>query len=370
MGTICLKFAPTGIFAHVSAQSTSREIWFGFLSQTPKQATAKQIAKIPTKFIVVRILLKRKRKEEMPHGYLKHNKEAGRKGARGGSSYHRKPPSSKSGHRSKSSDLKNEIGTKIELSLRNSKGCKSVAKVPLRQTCLSSDFIVPLGLQTTKSKKQNMCMDSSSSECPICFEISPVLLLSNKCSWHDAACLKCLRRFYVTNAQKDVKNYPLCCFYPQCRRPIQTSQLEKHKILKPGIETFGHHRMIILQKAQSAKNARTVYCPTCDMPRVIRDQVLQKGDRMYSCQHCNFRYRVSPDYATLRTMQCIEGDRFGRNDGIARCPRASCGITLSKGDGCDHMTCPVCDYDFSWEKAVKDFGTMARPKDEDIYLWW
>lgn len=306
----------------------------------------------------------------MPHGYLKHNKEAGRKGARGGGSHHSKSPSSKNLHRSKSSDPNNETGTSLELAVHNLRAHQPVAKFQLRKTCLSSDFVVPMGLPTTIKAERNMCVDPPLSECPICFEVCTVLLLSNKCSWHDAACFKCLRRIYVTDAQKDVKNYPLCCFHPQCRRPIQTSQIEKHNILKPGAETFGHHRMLVLQKAQSTKNARTVYCPTCDMPKVIRDQVLQKGDRMFSCQHCNFRYRVSPDYATLRTMQCIEGDRFGRNDGIARCPRASCGIILSKGDGCDHMTCPVCDYEFSWEKAVKDFGIMARPRDEDICLWW
>ena len=285
----------------------------------------------------------------MPRGYLKHKKEAGRRKSRGGGSH-------SSG--SCRTHARNDPDKSALVGLQST-----------QPTTRYPDFAIPSCQALTIPKKKNESIDYPISECPICFEVGPVISLSKKnCGWHDAACFGCLRRLYVTDAQKDVRNYPLCCFHPQCRHPIQIGQLEKHNLFQTHADYKGYHRMMILKKAQqSAKGAaRTVYCPSCDMPRIIRSR--QQQDQMHSCQNCCFRYRVSPDYATVRAMERMGQDTFGENEGIARCP--GCGILLSKGDGCDHMTCPCCNHEFSWEQAVEDFGTLARPKDEDIYMWW
>ena len=50
------------------------------------------------------------------------------------------------------------------------------------------------------------------------------------------------------------------------------------------------------------------------------------------------------------------------------CPQ--CNILISKGEGCSHMTCAYCGYDFDWDKAVQKTTPHAIVPNDEIYLWW
>ena len=59
---------------------------------------------------------------------------------------------------------------------------------------------------------------------------------------------------------------------------------------------------------------------------------------------------ITSHSSTIKAIESIKRDAAGGNDGWARCPR--CRITISKGSGCDHMTC-VCGNNFSWGDALR-----------------
>ena len=206
-------------------------------------------------------------------------------------------------------------------------------------------------------------------ECPICFETGPVVELSKKC-WHEPACRKCLRRIMVTHAQKDVQNFPLNCFHPQCRKPVHSEQLQKHNLLCTKDEIKKHYELTVLAKKRKPNfgDALTVRCPHCDHPRVLRETFLNGNtEHCHGCNACHKTYSVSPFYATIRALENLKTDDGGCNAGWARCP--SCHIVISKGGGCNHMFCVACNHEFDWDKAQRR-PPLARPPNDEIYLWW
>mmetsp|Transcript_19797 Transcript_19797/g.41620 ORF Transcript_19797/g.41620 Transcript_19797/m.41620 type:complete len:284 (-) Transcript_19797:172-1023(-) len=283
----------------------------------------------------------------MPRGYLKKSKDVSRKQARGGSSRSKKPWWQRNG-----GEIYKDYNTYWKKTENISSALDDVPVDPIKN--------VPRRKFENPPK-----LNYQVSECAICFEEAPLICLSDRCKWHGAACFKCLRTVHVKNAQKSSKNYPIVCFHPLCKQNIQFGQLEKHGLLATPEEAKKHHEMVVLHKIETNPEMRTVHCPICQFPRGVSKF---DKDRKYGCTNCKKSYIVSPDYATICALEKIGVDGFGCNDGWAKCP--NCKILISKGDGCDHMTCIYCDHEFSWEDAQNSFGRLARPPDEEIYLWW
>lgn len=183
------------------------------------------------------------------------------------------------------------------------------------------------------------------NECQICCEIRPLVPLLNKCN-HAPVCHECLREIYVNQAQKNVSNYPLHCYHPLCRKQVHDVHLIKHNLIFSEKEFTKHYRLTVLSKAYSGSRD-IVHCPQCDFPRIVNMQDI------VSCSQCKIAYEVTHDMhnnrlTTITAIESLKPDNMGRNDGWAHCPR--CKIIISKGNGCDHMTC-VCGLDFSWIEA-------------------
>ena len=202
----------------------------------------------------------------------------------------------------------------------------------------------------------------------LCFKEAPLVCLSNKCKWHEAACHQCLHHIYVTNAQKSPKGYPLTCFHPLCNQPVHAAQLEKHSIFASADEVRKHHEMLVLSKIQKTEGMKTVHCPKCNTPRGIGR--LGDVDKIFGCRNCKSKYQVSPCFATIRALENMKEDNIGMNDGWAKCPH--CGILISKGDGCDHMWCIYCNQEFCWAEAQEKNSRLlhARVPMDEIHLWW
>ena len=300
----------------------------------------------------------------MPMGYLKHNQdEVGKKIARGGSSH------------------------------KNVSSCKKSSNHVGYD--LSEDFILPAPL-----KKEGRCngagvkpterlVSPPMAECTICFEIRPIIMMSNACTWHGGACFECSRRIYVMDAQKDQSNYPLQCYHPQCQVGIKWGQLYKHGLIQSKAEKDKYHEMmnknkleqlrIIAQKqfektrakfaeqVKSRDNLVSVSCPHCDKPKLLKRKDIA-SDKVFQCQHCKHSYLVSPDYATIAAIERCQGkDRVGDfSSGWAKCP--SCGVIISKGYGCDHMSC-FCGHSFSWTQSQQRAPHAIVPADQ-LHLWW
>jgi len=266
-------------------------------------------------------------------------------------------------HQPKTSELHNR--KLVERSRKKDTLRNSSKQQPKTSELHNRKLVDDFDMKSSTGSTPNKSTTYHIAECAICFEETPVLCLSRKCRWHDAACSKCLRRVYVINAQNVTKNYPLCCFHPQCGQPVIAAQLEKHKLFASEAEVKKHYKMVILAKIKNTEGMRTVHCPWCEIPKGIRDLC---RDRKYNCKNCSHPYLVLLDYATIHALEKIVKDDFGRNNGWARCP--GCSILISKGGGCDHMVCGNCGLNFSWKKTAEKSIPLARPPDDEIYLWW
>ncbi|CAB9524511.1 expressed unknown protein [Seminavis robusta] len=291
----------------------------------------------------------------MPRGYLKHqDREVGRKKGRGGASH---------------------AGAKV--------CCDSYDRKDPVKRHMGADVGGDFALKTVQQTKPADAAASSAEketcgECPICFEDGPIVPLSNKCGWHDAACFKCLRYLYVENPKRC---FPLVCFHPQCKQPVQWGQLNKHKVIRSSSESKEFHektkrakqkeaiermRVKIAQIVAQKKDACSIECPHCNHPRLLPKKH-RRTERIWNCGTCAKEYLVSPDYATLAALERAEGrDSYGGHYGWARCPH--CSILISKGDGCSHMICGYCKKDFDWHAAKGAPHALVPP--EQIHLWW
>mmetsp|Transcript_7148 Transcript_7148/g.10436 ORF Transcript_7148/g.10436 Transcript_7148/m.10436 type:complete len:311 (-) Transcript_7148:89-1021(-) len=310
----------------------------------------------------------------MPRGYLKrYQKEVGHKNARGGSS------------------RKNTSDQTASLCRGFHQDHFPERDFAVRQTRKTSN-------QQIEVKKEGKIMYPT-AECPICFEEGPVIPINSGngsvagcCSWHDAACFNCLRRMYVTDAQKDASNYPLRCYHPQCQSRVNWGQLHKHKLICSQEENDAYHKM--MHKARNDKivaalhekldrqvlarkgDALRISCPYCNCPKLCDKKYIMSTvrDKILDCKLCKKQYYVSPNYAIIAAIERSVEQRKTDNDGgfhegVARCP--SCGILISKGYVCDHMQC-FCGRHFSWHEAKANILNVPHAKVpyEQLHLWW
>lgn len=249
----------------------------------------------------------------------------------------------------------------------------------------------------SQSKISNKQAPNPIGECPICFGSGPVVQVSAQCHWHEAACYRCLRQMYVTEAQKDAKNYPLRCFHPQCRQRIHPYELQSSNLIQSESEKKKHSQMHTeakrLQKEaingpiqvkhqalmeeskerrlakvlerNKSRGLRTVHCPHCHVPSGVG---IVAGNKVASCKKCHLDYFLSPNFPTYHALEKIQKDKFGANCGLGHCPK--CGIVICKGDGCPHMVCGYCHADFRWTDAGVQIPRLAYPHPTEIHMWW
>jgi len=147
---------------------------------------------------------------------------------------------------------------------------------------------------------------AATGECCICFQERPLMKLMKRCK-HPCACFGCLRRYYVTTA--DRSRYPLKCFHPSCQKLLQDVQV--NRLVNNTAELDRH------------------YCLSAEVKAANH---LAKVSR-----------RLSGVSAQLDTF-C---NSFG-TDSWARCP--GCGMGIIKDGGCDHMVC-LCGKEFNWSNT-------------------
>lgn len=287
----------------------------------------------------------------MPRGWLKHeSRTVGRKASRGGSS-----------HRS------NDNSSKQRNRLQNDVICSLVEEEYVYEeyddTFLEQDQIQMHDDYRTTSKSIN-----DEKECPICCETRPLISLMKKCN-HPPACRECLHEIYVSQAQENVSKYPLKCYHPECSKPILASQLMHHDIFYTEEELQKHHRFCTLAKAYSNANTRMiVHCPDCDFPKLVTNQ------EKVNCKRCKTKFEIKytdtnqtkhkkmttlkhDKKSTIQALEALDKDEKGFNYGWTKCP--ACKMIVSKGNGCNHMTC-VCGKEFYWDEVTVHGG----PKDQ------
>ena len=196
--------------------------------------------------------------------------------------------------------------------------------------------------------------------CPACTALasSPVKLPCGH-SW----CYSCLRH-YLRSSTDCESLFPLVChgIDKKCGEPIPLPIARE--ILTP--DDFE----VLFQSAFSSHvllHPETLhYCPTPDCPQVYR--VTPEGISMQCpeclssiCTHCH-----TEAHEGLTCADVHDGDvlfwEWAAGNNVKRCPK--CRMALEKAEGCNHMTCGMCQTHICWvcmqtfEDGLKIYGHM------------
>lgn len=173
---------------------------------------------------------------------------------------------------------------------------------------------------------------------------------------HGWFCLECVRRWAATQVADG--QCLLCCPIPECRRPIEHSQL---RTVLPGDAFEGLVRRSV--ESLCAQDESVVACPTPDCP--YRAWVGEGQEPRLVCEYCRLesctRCGASPYHHGLscaeeaRRQELSQGaaeraarriEEVLRHALVRSCP--GCRAPIERTDACVHMTCPGCRYEFSW----------------------
>ena len=141
------------------------------------------------------------------------------------------------------------------------------------------DFFSDCSTSHERDEELDTKEEQSSEECPICCNIRPLVKLMKGCN-HPSACAVCLREIYINQAQEDVRNYPLKCYYPTCDRIVTHVQLSNHDLCRSEKELTKHHRFHVLAKAYKKGTRSVAHCPHCDFPREMNDNRREPNNNM------------------------------------------------------------------------------------------
>ena len=188
-------------------------------------------------------------------------------------------------------------------------------------------------------------------QCSVCLEHRAVVDLAG-CG--HTICTDCARELVAVQAAGDLSRYPLRCFVHGCGSAVANTTLKSAGVLRTPAEWTKHHRFGVLATARDSSDQRAAHCPACDAP-----QLVNAGAKGWQTRRCRApgcaggSFEVAPvdneDKATFWFLTAAHKTDFGgRDDGWRRCP--GCKMVISKGDGCNHMTC-VCGHSFNWDEG-------------------
>ena len=193
--------------------------------------------------------------------------------------------------------------------------------------------------------------------CPICFEKTneDSLPVSTKC--YHGFCLECYTSFLEHKMQTfEVINIP--CPQDGCKE-ILTDDIIKAIL---GQDKYNRYQELVLKKL-SHKNLNVKYCPknACFLPFTPKKEesftICSCGTKI--CNICsNFYHQGKPCIAVVDQ----EFEIYAKENEIKFC--IVCKTAVNRVEGCLHMTCCVCDYEWCW-----NCGKQYDPKHRCKGVW-
>lgn len=207
--------------------------------------------------------------------------------------------------------------------------------------------------------------------CKICLEENKIYYTKLKCK-HEF-CNECLTKYFDEEIQK--ANVPVKCPESTCFYLIDEDEI-KRKVSK---ENFNKYRRFIRRK-EIDKIPNAVQCPFPDCESYAikpintdnnsNDILLEVNDLNQSKTEMMIQTDKKQEQAVV--LRCIENEHefcsscllkphpgmpcstfiennfaeWKKDNTVRKCPK--CGIEIIKQDGCNHMTCSKCKYQFCW----------------------
>jgi hypothetical protein len=201
-------------------------------------------------------------------------------------------------------------------------------------------------------------------ECPICGEAGDMFRLACE----HQTCRDCLQHM-LANAVQEHSTRSLRCSDPDCRQsfsPADIAQMTDDQALLNNISDLFFQEF-------AAQDPHIRHCPTADCPYMYSyegnpDQVTCPTCHQSYCSNCRVNHPVG--------VACDQAEH--QNHGVAAdhaaeeaateqlihnttksCPR--CHAAIEKNEGCNHMTCSNCGYEFCWLCSIRWPGIGGHP---------
>ena len=178
-------------------------------------------------------------------------------------------------------------------------------------------------------------------ECRICLVEYPAFILVSSCSQGHKFCKTCLE-LYVKTKISDFRGETIFCPQDSCKEPCNDNIL-RVVLNDPEIQLYEEKK---LEKAVN-KNPNMRFCPQAGCSRVY---TVSKSTQYTICKcHskiCNACGELWHEGKTCQQASDPGFEKYIKDNGIKFC--IMCKTVVQRTEGCLHMTCPVCDYEWCW----------------------
>ena len=198
-----------------------------------------------------------------------------------------------------------------------------------------------------KGKKKNDNLKKSvvyDNICNVCYEdIKKEDQKSNSLPCGHLCCVNCWTNYFKTLIT-DAKVEEIKCVEHECKQIIPEDFILKYiKNNKKLLEKYKKFKI----RAEIIKDPNKKQCPKPDCQGYLEKSPTtkyvkcQKGHEY--CFEC-----LRPPHGKSSCEQIMEKDflKWKKNRIVKKCPR--CHIFTEKNEGCNHMTCPSCKYQWCW----------------------
>ena len=183
----------------------------------------------------------------------------------------------------------------------------------------------------------------SSTPCQICFDCVPVGDVVDAPCAH-LFCRDCMVG-YVTAKVNDGHVLNVHCPYPACARVLSASDF---LALLPSDLNAKYERF--RTNAEVALDPSARWCPTAGCDSVLKRGKGKGADKL-KCGKCKraLCFSCNEEWHDGRTCeQAANGvmAAYRRSHDVRQCPE--CHTTIERSEGCNHMTCTRCHFQFCW----------------------
>ncbi|GMH44741.1 hypothetical protein BSKO_12693 [Bryopsis sp. KO-2023] len=191
---------------------------------------------------------------------------------------------------------------------------------------------------------------SSQEDCPVCFSSKDV----RYSACNHGMCPACWEKYIEVAVEKGPSCLDIRCPMPDCSHYIPKSMLDKHgkKQDLDRLEEFAVRSYV-------DDNPRVAWCPNAKCGKVAEciDNLAQMEAVEVHCScgevfcfRCHEEAHRPVDCDTIRTWNMKLSDESENQNYVLAftkpCPK--CRVAIEKNQGCMHMTCSRCSYEFCW----------------------
>jgi len=193
--------------------------------------------------------------------------------------------------------------------------------------------------------------------CMVCFDKKPFDQFYGASCGHNY-CKSCLETHYKIKT-KDGDVLKVSCIDPKCDRMIEEDEILSFLVdeeLRAKFKRFRENKLAMLNP-----NVRFCCKPNCD-GTMVGSQLKRKltcplcGTAV--CFNCNQPWHGL--FVGCNQNVDIGYAKWALNKDVNKCPK--CRMAIEKIDGCNHMTCSSCSYEFCW--------ICKGPYNDHHFEWW